>query len=164
MQCKSLWIKASAKCINVNVINSLSLKQSYHLASEDMEYSVGTWSCVDHIYDMFMLLFLWGSRSPMVRESDMGGVNDQHYLTLNTRLRWDPWARLRTSNCFPGGAEKMAAQCFGCVFTVCVRVCLFTTHCWMGEKQSTNSWPRHIRGISELDTHGLHLLSGQNIF
>ncbi len=30
MHCKSLWIKASAKCINVNVQLSLSLHPQYH--------------------------------------------------------------------------------------------------------------------------------------
>ncbi len=44
------------------------------------------------------------------------------------RLRWDPWARHRTPNCSPGAAA-LAAHCSGCVFTVCVCVCLFTSHC-----------------------------------
>ncbi len=52
MQCKSLWIKASAKCINVNV-------KSYYMTSEDLECSQELLLLIssmqkrhDHIYSL----------------------------------------------------------------------------------------------------------------
>ncbi len=48
--------------------------------------------------------------------------------TLNTTTEVRPWARHRTPNCSPG-ATALAAHCSGCVFTVCVRVCVFTAVC-----------------------------------
>ncbi len=46
------------------------------------------------------------------------GVNNQRSLPpLIPRLRWDPWARYRTPNCFPGGAAiwPSALGVFKCV-------------------------------------------------